>query len=583
MKIRTKKKLLYKFLGFFLPFIIISITITGLVLSATSFNFFQKTVTQDYQNIIKSSAGEIRLFMENARNNLESLALVIAAAGLDRWQEKMALTGFLHSNPQFVSLTLYSLDKEAVVTTVLAGDTPPPVPDELLFDQAVAGRIIMSGVRVSGQDMPMVHMAIPIRRQGVTREVLWAELNLKSIWDVLSGISVGRSGQVYILDVSGRTIGHRQIDRVIKATPPENPAIVNSLRTASGPVEWIENNNGQEYYNLGVYVPGLDWIVVLSQPRREIFSYLYRNIWWAALLTLGLCAMAAVFGWRWVRRLLSPIHRLHDQVRAIGGGELNGKVTIDSEDEIGDLGRAFNDMTDSLKAYIEREVETARALMHAQNLAVLGTTSSKVTHEVGNFLNNIDMAMSGLKSEPLTPRGEKILQIVYRESGRVKAFIQRFLQFARKPDLRLQKRPLAPIIREVMDVYRPLATQQGVTIDLDWPETLPPVNVDAGMLGQVLNNLIKNSLDAISGPGTISIGGAAGPRELTISVTDSGAGMEESVRARIFEPFYTTKGAGGTGLGMAIVKTIVESHRGVIECHSTVGQGTTFVIRLPLY
>ena len=582
MKTRRTKRLLYRFLLFFLPFIIISITITGLVLSATSYNFFRKTVAQDYRNIISSSAGEIRLFMENARNNLESLALLVSATGLDRWQEKMALTGFLQSNPQFVSLSLYSLDKEVTVTTVLEGDTPPPAPDSTMFNQAVSGQSIMSGVMIAGQDMPVVHMAVPIRRQGATYEVLWAELNLKSIWDVLTGIRVGRSGQVYIMDLSGRTIGHRQIDRVIKATPPDNPAIVTSLRTASGPTEWTEQNNGQDYYNLGVYVPGLDWIVVLSQPGQEIFTYLYRNIFWAVLLTLGLCGMAIVFGWSWIRRLLAPIHRLHDQVRSIGGGDLNGKVTIDSTDELGDLGRAFNEMTDSLKVYIEREVESTRALMHAQNLAVLGTTSSKVTHEVGNFLNNIDLAMSGLKNESLSPRGEKILEILKRESGRVKAFIQRFLQFARKPDLQMRKQPLAPVIREVMETYRPAAEKQNVEITLNWPETLPPVNVDAGMLGQVVNNLIKNSLEAMSGPGTICISGVVDGRVMVITLSDSGAGMEEAVRARIFEPFYTTKGAGGTGLGMAIVKTIVESHRGAIECFSTVGKGTTFEIRLPL-
>jgi signal transduction histidine kinase len=581
MKTRLKKKLLYRFLLFLLPFIIISIAITGLVLSLTSYKFFQKTVAQDYRNIIRSSAGEIRLFMENARNNLESLALLLTTTGLDRWQQQMALTAFLHTNPQFVSVSLYSLEKEALVTTLLEDD-PSFIPEANMFAQVIAGQSVLSGVMIAAQDMPVAHLAAPVRRQGATREVLWAKLNLKSIWDVLAGISVGRSGQVYIMDLSGRTIGHRQIDRVIKTRPPGNAAIVETLRTASGPVEWTEENDGQAFYNLGIYVPGLDWIVALSQPRREIFTYLYRNLYWAVLLTLGLCGLTIVFGWIWIRRLLSPIHRLHDQVRAIGEGNLDRKVTIDSEDEIGDLGQAFNEMADSLKAYIAREVETARSLMHAQNLAVLGTTSSKVTHEVGNFLNNIDMAMSGLKNESLSPRGEKILEILKRESGRVKTFIQRFLQFARKPDLRLRKQGLAPVLGEVLDVYRPMAAQQGVEIEVNWPDNLPAVSVDAGMLGQVLNNLVKNSLEAIAGPGIISISGAVDQRKLVITVSDSGAGMEESVRARVFEPFYTTKGAGGTGLGMAIVKTIVESHRGAIDCISKVGEGTTFELRLPL-
>jgi len=581
MEILPKKKLIYKFLAFLLPFIFISIAITGLVLSITSYNFFQKTIAQDYRNIIKSSAGEIRLFMENARTGLESLALLLTVTGLDDWRQQMALTAFLHQNPRFVSVSLWSTEKEPRVTTILNDETAP-IPDPDMFARAAAGQSAVSGVMISAKGLPVAHLAVPVRRLGVVREVLWAELNLKSIWDVLAGISVGRTGQVSIMDLSGRTIGHRQIDRVIKTVPPENPGIIESLRRAAEPVEWTEAHDGQDIYNLGVYVAGLDWIIVLSQPRREMLIYLSRNIFWAVMVTVGLCAVAVVLGWIWIRRLLSPIQRLHDQVRAIGQGDLDQKVSVATEDEIADLGRAFNDMTESLKGYLRREVETARALMHAQNLAMLGTASSKVTHEVGNFLNNTDMALAGLRKESLSARGEKILQILARESGRVKTFIQQFLHFAGRPEPRTQRRPLAPIIREVFDVYQSRAGQQGVSFELNWSETLPPVNVDAGMMGQVLQNLIKNSLEAMKGPGTISVSGEVAGGRLVMTFSDTGAGMEEVVRARIFEPFYTTKGAGGTGLGMAIVKTIVEAHGGAILCRSTVGAGTTFEIRLPL-
>ncbi len=581
MKNRFKKKLIYKFWVFFLPFIVLTIAITGAVLSITSYNFFQKTIDQDYRNIIQSSAGEIRMFMENARNNLESLALLMSASGLKGWDQKMALTAFLHNNPEFDSLTLYSTGKKMMITTALAS-VPSFVPDAAVFEQAKAGKCAVSGVMVAGHNFPVVHVGTPVRRQGVVSEVLWAELNLKSVWDVLAGIRVGKSGQVYIMDLSGRTIGHRQIDRVVRTMPPEDPGIVDTLKTSSEPVEWAETSDGQNLYNLGVYVPGLDWIVVLSQPRKEIYTYLYRNVFWASVLTVGFCIIAIVSGWFWIRRLLLPVRRLHDQVRALGMGALNQKVSIATEDEIGDLGRAFNDMTDSLTAYIDREIETARQLTHAQNLADLGTASSKVTHEVGNFLNNTDMALAGLTNESLSPRGEKILQVLSKESARVKAFIQRFLQFAKRPDLQARKRRLGPIIQETIDVFRPAAEAQDIRFELNWPENLPSVNIDASMMGQVLHNLIKNSLEAMNNPGVIALSGRIEAHKLVLTISDSGPGMDEAVRGRVFEPFFTTKGAGGTGLGMAIVKTNVEAHRGRIECFSTPGEGTRFEIKLPL-
>jgi two-component system NtrC family sensor kinase len=300
------------------------------------------------------------------------------------------------------------------------------------------------------------------------------------------------------------------------------------------------------------------------------------------LITCFLCLFAVLLGWHRVKRFLTPIHKLHAQVQRIGRGDLDQKVSVDSQDEIGDLGLAFNEMTDSLKKYIQREVETAKELVHAKNLAVLGSTSSKVTHEVGNLLNNVGMVLSTLKRETLSPMGEKSLQILVKESGRVKEFIHNFLQFAKKPELRLSKTSVHAIIREVLFVHQPDAEKRGIRLDLNWPSDVPPVNVDARLIYQVINNLVKNSLEAMTDSGKICIDGKIEGEHLLITMEDTGPGIEPDALERIFDPFFTTKGEKGTGLGLSIVKTIVEAHRGAIECQSQSGKGTTFILRLPL-
>ena len=433
-----KKKLIYKFLSFILPFIILSIVITSIVLSLTNYSFFQKTINQDYRNIIKSSSGEIRLFMDNARHNLESLALLIASTKLDSWRKEIALTAFLHTNTQFMSMDLFSADGEKIVTTIsekgVSSDADPEI-----FNKALSGKVAISGVILAENDLPHVNIAVPVFVWGEVKEVLWAELNLKSVWDVLEGIQVGETGQIYILDLSGRYIAHKEIDKVVRAPSIEKPEALEKILDSETPVEWIDDTKGKTSYNVGAYLPGLDWVVVLTQPVTEIFWYLYRNIFWAVMMTLSICVAAVVSGWLWVRRFLVPIQTLHRQVRIIGQGDLDRKVSIKTEDEIGDLGIAFNEMTDSLKQHIAREVETAKTLEHTKNLAVLGTASSKVTHEVGNFLNNTHMALSGLKREALSERGEKILKIIEKESGRVNEFIQKFLQFAKNRTCAVKK------------------------------------------------------------------------------------------------------------------------------------------------
>ena len=576
-----KDKILYKFLIFVLPFVILSIILTSAVLSWTSYTYFRKTIDQDYRNILKSSAGEIRLFVKDAQKSLQSLSWVIAATKLDRWRKDMALTAFNHQMEEFLSVSLISNQGQTVASTRWEEKDGLSDQKELL-KKVLSGESAVSKVMLTKDRLPFIHMAEPVLHLGQVKEILWGELNLKSVWDILEGIKIGRSGQVYIMDQSGRYIAHREIDRVLAPPPTKKPQILKTISTSLVPVSWEEVENGTSYYCLGSYVPDFDWIIVLRQPLPEIYTYLYQNVFEAVMITILLCLAAAFIGWKRIKRFLRPIQSLHRQVLRIGLGDLDHKVSIDSGDEIGELGKAFNQMTDSLKEYIQREVETAKELVHAKNLAVLGTTSSKVTHEVGNLLNNIGMTLSTLKRETLSQMGHKSLQILEKESTRIRSFITNFLQFAKKPELRLSKIKFDLLIQEVLTTQQPEANRKGIEIELNWPPDIVPVKADRGLMYQVINNLIKNSLEAINDSGKICIQGKIEATHLKVSIADSGPGIEPEIQKKIFDPFFSTKGKKGTGLGMSIVKTIVEAHRGTIECRSVLGEGTTFVLNLPL-
>jgi signal transduction histidine kinase len=102
------------------------------------------------------------------------------------------------------------------------------------------------------------------------------------------------------------------------------------------------------------------------------------------------------------------------------------------------------------------------------------------------------------------------------------------------------------------------------------------------MIHQAFANLFKNAMEAVDHDGVIAVEGRLEADQVVLTVADAGPGMPPEIRDQIFEPFFTTKGKQGTGLGMPIVKTIVEAHRGVIECQSRPGEGTVFTIGLPL-
>lgn len=577
-----RTKVLYRLLFVSIPFVFLAILITGSVLSWTSYTYFLRTIRQDYGNIIRSSAGEIRLFVENARKGLEGLAWVMAATKLDRWYEGMALTAFNHTAPEFIAVTLVSADGEQMASAGV-GQQGAISSEDKIFRAALEGRSSVSGVKVTPENIPYVFVAVPMLQSGRTAAVLWGELNLKSVWDILEGVRFGETGEIYIADYTGRLIGHRAIDRVVKAeTAVQFDALEKLRKSEEDLVEWTEERNGEGWYCLGYAIPDLNWIIVLSQQDREIFAHLRSNFRWAALLTGFICLAGVLLGWRGVKQFLAPVHDLHAQVRRIGRGELDEKVKVDSLDEIGDLAVAFNEMTDSLKGLIARQVESAKELVHNKNLATLGAASSKVTHEVGNLINNIMMALVILKTESLSQTGSKAIQILDGATGRVERFVRDFLQFARKPELSLQRTSLDKVIEQIIFVHEPRAMEKDVRLSVDWPSELPPVSVDLRFMSQVFDNLLKNALDALPGPGSVAIRGRESGEYLEVLVEDTGEGIRAESIGRIFEPFFTTKGSRGTGLGLAICKTIVEAHRGTIECRSEPGAGTTFVLRLPL-
>lgn len=271
-----------------------------------------------------------------------------------------------------------------------------------------------------------------------------------------------------------------------------------------------------------------------------------------------------------------------DNVRRFGEDGDCGDLTVKVRNEIGTLSKAFQEMTHSLKGLVQREIETAKELAHSKNLAQLGVASSKVTHEVGNLLNNMGLVLRALQSESLSAGGVKRLSFLEKEAERMQAFITDFLQFARKPVLHTRKAPFELTIREMIHAHQLRADQLGIDLRLDWPETIPPINADHRMLGRAIANLVANGMDAVGRNGTIAISGRIEEKNLVITVADSGPGIEPAVMERIFEPFFTTKGSRGTGLGLSIVQGIVQGHGGMIICESSPKKGAHFVITLPV-
>jgi len=230
------------------------------------------------------------------------------------------------------------------------------------------------------------------------------------------------------------------------------------------------------------------------------------------------------------------------------------------------------------------------ALRRRDRLSAMGELASTVAHEVRNPLNAIGMSVQRLRREyPAVVATEsdadreemtQLLQVVEGETKRINAIVQQFLEFARPPRLAPRDTDLGAELQSVVDAARPLAASRGVSLDLDATSAGSAV-VDASQLRQVLENLLRNAVEATPEGGRVTVVAKSGSKGHTIAVRDTGAGIAPDDLPRIFDLYFTTKPE-GTGVGLAVSQQIVSAHGGTVEVDSTPGEGTSMTIRLPL-
>ena len=242
-----------------------------------------------------------------------------------------------------------------------------------------------------------------------------------------------------------------------------------------------------------------------------------------------------------------------------------------------------------------QRMELEQQLLHVQKKEIISTLASGLAHDILNILGIIGTSINkllflkNLNHESLMESAEQIS----KASERGKSLVRQLLSFARKSELNYDSIQVNTIVTEIISVIQ-RTFPTSITIRTALANDLPQIRADNNQLHQALLNLCLNARDAILESGTIIVGTSyhsAALKNTTnkngdcicISVEDNGIGMNDEVKSRIFEPFFTTKNEGtGSGLGMAMVKGIMENHRGFIEIDSVVGKGTKFKLWFPL-
>lgn len=332
---------------------------------------------------------------------------------------------------------------------------------------------------------------------------------------------------------------------------------------------------------------------LVQTERRLLQSSLTTFRITLVFIVVGLALFMIALGQILSRRVAQPLQQLEDNVAAISAGRRDTLPLPSQDREIVSITLAFNQML--------KEIEVRQKhLLRSEKLASLGTLLSGVAHELNNPLSNIWTSCQIMQEElgeADRVNQQKLLAQIDEQCERARHIVSSLQDFARERHFTLESFPLRQLVEQTLRFVKAEVPSQ-VAITLDIADTLH-VDADRQRMQQVLVNLIKNALDAISGSGSINI--AARMRiesndangfpadcivngdTIDISIRDSGSGMSAECVSRIFDPFFTTKDVGhGMGLGLFIVYQIIEEHGGCISAVSIEGQGTTFFIRLPI-
>jgi two-component system NtrC family sensor kinase len=330
----------------------------------------------------------------------------------------------------------------------------------------------------------------------------------------------------------------------------------------------------------------------------------------AAVLLVGF--VSGVFTWFVVRR---PVKRLIAGMERVSSGHLDLRVNAGSRDELGQLARAFNTMTEELarareeitswSQTLEKKVKdkTAdlerahRQMVHVEKMASLGELASSVAHELNNPLEGIltfarllnkRIQKTDLSQEEKDTYAQE-LRLIADEAARCGNIVKNLLIFSRHKAVAIQQAKLRPILERCVLLVNHHAQMNNVELKTSCSEDVE-LECDSGQIQQLLIALMMNAIEAmppatqqmVRGLVRVDIRMTEDSSSVLVQVQDTGMGMTEEVKAHIFEPFFTTKSEGkGVGLGLAIVYGIVERHHGAIEVQSEVGKGTTFGVTLP--
>jgi two-component system NtrC family sensor kinase len=347
-----------------------------------------------------------------------------------------------------------------------------------------------------------------------------------------------------------------------------------------------------------------NWYITAYEPIRNIkdeligilyvgileeeFTDMKRDTLWTFLgITFAGVIVSFIISYFLGNSIIRPIKCLVTASHHLASGDLNHRVECKSKDEFAELGSTFNFMVDSIKERDQKLLEyTKRKIMESERLAIVGQLAAGVAHEINNPLGSI-LIYSSLILEDLpenSPEKENLQKIV-KQTTRCKGIVRGLLDFSRQTEPEMKQDNIHHVIEDVLSLVKNQSLFLNVKITKKYDLTIPNIMFDKAKIQQVFVNILLNAVESMEGQGELTIETcySTDKKFINVNFTDTGYGIRKENIKKIFDPFFSASHKPySTGLGLSISYGIIKKHKGNISVVSKVGEGSTFVISLPI-
>jgi signal transduction histidine kinase len=536
----------------------------------------RESVVNGNRNVAVRAAEEIRRYVVANAELLKGLSADLQDTGLDQRQQDQILKNYVLQFREFREITLFD-EQGAMIASSRVGKPRVVIPKDA---QLTINGVMMSPIRVDEDLLPSSVFAIRLMHLNQPAGWLAGEFSLEEMWRMVDQIRIGDHGFALVIAPGGELIAHGDPDKKALVAQTRNMSghqlfAAARARTDAAPVsQEYRDEDGRSQLGVAARIAQLGWTVIVEQPTREAYAnatVLQRQL--VVSISIALLGMITV-GYLFGRSFINPILALQRGTHDIAAGQLEARVSIRRDDELGDLGKAFNTMADRL-VMLQEEVK------RQERQAMFGRVAAGLVHDLSHPIQNIGNSTRLLMRDDLDVESrDQFRRTIERELQTLKRFMDDLRHVVKPKPIERFAMDINGSVAEIAESMRAEGDRNGVTLEAQYGAGPLVIEGDRFALGRVYRNLITNAIQATEPGGRVTIAtGRAGDR-VEIRVTDTGSGIPPERLSAIFDDFVTTKRR-GLGLGLAISKRIVEQLDGTIDVQSEIGKGTAFTLRFP--